>query len=220
MSKKTTELTIDSSLFECAKDLSIVNQWFIKGKVDLNIRYENGDTLLINLCRHLEMIDTTEAINKINELIDNGCDVNLQNNNGETALIWLCSKAAYNYKNSDVINKLIEKLLDNQANVDLLTDRDWSVLSGVCEAKNEALAIKFLDKSNLEILEKVGGWRSVNIMYWIYNFNLTKVLEHLKLIYRNSILESIDNDETIIFKSCSNQIFELNIIDMVVDLIC
>ena len=206
---------------------------------DINQLNKEGNTFLIQACEHFSW--EPEIIFK---LIDKGINLNVKNKRGYTAFLYLCKTWSSENKNP-IIDKLIDlgcdlnitdqgkdtplihsvlfrndeityKLLDKDADVNLLSNGDWSALAIACFHKNEDLAIKILNKCDLSYLEKGKGPRTSAIQS-IYKNKLTKVHNHLKLIFRNTFLENIDNQNTTISKCFTNPIADLNVIDLIVE---
>jgi len=74
---------------------------FIQRGVDVNEQIENGDTPLLELCKHL-MNDVDES-NEIKYLVQNGADINISNKNGDTPLSF-----AFKSNNISLINFFIK----------------------------------------------------------------------------------------------------------------
>lgn len=180
---------------------------WIEKRQNLNVLNNYGETPLMYLCKYYQFNLRIKSI--IFKLIENGCDLNVQDTKDhKTALFDICVKIS-----NDAID-IIDKLLDYGANVDLLTTDNWSPINVACIHAREDVAIKLLNKSNFNYLESGKPYNS-SVINLIHKCGLTQVLEHVKLLYRNSILESIDDQETIISK-CR---FDLNLIDILVDFI-
>ena len=98
----------------------------------------------------------------------------------ETALYYACEKS-----NIEIANKLI----DHGANVDLQYIYKQSPLQIACYNELENLAIKIMNKSKSFNLEELDPYNR-SIIWYIYHKKLDRVLKHVKLLYRNSMLES------------------------------
>ena len=185
----------------CKKsDFDTISKLIKKG-VNLDLQDRNGNTALIRLCEELH---NCEAIDL---LLENGCDMNIQNYYGETALHEACERYSFETAN---------KLIDFGANVNIFDRDNWSALKHACNLKKEQLAIKIMNKASDLNFEKEDIYGNT-VMTKIYDNKLVQVLDNLKLLYRNAILESIEDNQTIIAQSF-NQFGDLNTIDIIIDL--
>ena len=149
--------------------------------------------------------------NVVVELINKKIDVNIQNKQGDTALGYLCSI----WPEEDLIDLLLEK----KANVDLGGITGWTPLLAAINYSDDISIIKLLNKSNLNDIEKKTLYREDSLIDLVYKYKAINVINHLKLLCRNSMLESIDCDNTIINKCFKNPICDLNTVDIIIDLV-
>lgn len=184
----------------------------IEQGIDLNETNENGETALILLCKR--GIDSDNLI--ISKLLESKCDVNVKNNYGTSAL-WM----AAGQHNIEAVNKLI----DYKAEVyHEGCFNNFTPLRFLCltrpedEEKHFKTIIRLLDETNLIELENKDQ-SNRTIMYYIYRFRSPNVLNYLKSLYRNSVLESIADGGTIIGNCCVNPICDLNIVDILIDFV-
>ena len=144
------------------------------------------------------------------KLIKKGIDINIQNTNGDFALGYLCTLWWE--------ENLIDLLLEKKANVDLCNIGGWSPLLETIKTKNTVEIIKLLNNSTLFNVEKYRPYYCCSFIDLVYEHKEAKtIVNHLKLLYRNSMLESIETQNTIINESFKNPICDLNIIDIVID---
>ena len=149
----------------------------------------------------------------INKLITAGCNLNIKNEYGIPALNYICHA-----QHTEIANKMINL----GVNVDYTGDMYGSALLAACShygwaQKNtigfEQVIFRLFEKTNLSILQEK---QQYNIMDYIYCIKSPEILNYLKLLFRNAILESITDEQTIISKSF-HEIGDLNIVDIVVD---
>ena len=127
------------------------------------------------------------------KLINKGIDVNIQNIHGDFALSYLYAL----WHEDDLINLLLEK----KANVDLCSRSGFSPLFETIKKYDSSEIIKLLNYSTLINIEKYRPYYFCSFIDLVYKHkSAITIISHLKLLYRNSILESIDCDNTIISK--------------------
>ena len=149
------------------------------------------------------------------KLIEKGINVNNQNLFGETALHWAGSL----WSEYD----LLDSLLEAKANVDLCDKKGISPLIKCCTGFNEYITNKLLRRSNLDNIEKntTNDYFTADNSFVdrIYRYKMDDMLNQLKLLYRNSVLESIADHNTKIGQCFASPISELNIVDIIIDLV-
>ena len=111
------------------------------------------------------------------------------------------------------------KLIDHGADVNLMNDHEWSMLLSACYNNNSELAIKVLNKSNLDDIEKPNNKTFASVIDLIRKNKLTDVMNHLKFIYHQTLLQNIDNVDTVINKSCVKYNCDLNMLNIIIDFI-
>lgn len=174
----------------------------------------NRETALMQLCKNPSWNYSVDS-HIADKLLENCCGVNLQNTKGETALTLACHSLNC---------EMALKLVDAGANIHLkcvhgvalgiLYERSYFIDSKICEK----LKIQLLEQTyipDLEIIDKNGK----NVLNYLYMQKVPTVLNHLKFMFRTAVLETIDNKRTVICKSFSNRICDLNIVDIVVNYI-
>lgn len=169
---------------------------------ELNYKDKQFDTILINAIIY--------GFNKfIMELLMFDIDLNIQNNYGVSALMYAISRP-------NISTKVIDKLIEKKANLDLQCHNKITAVSYACLNKLEENAIKLIDAGTK--LDLKSNTNKTTIDY-VYEFNLTKVLDHLRSINRNLILESINESNTILFECFTNPLADLNTVDIIVDFV-
>lgn len=101
-----------------------------KGFIDVNYRYEYGETLLLELLQQYTY--EPEVFIKIAEfLIKNGADPNIPDEDGMTPLLY-----AVTYMGYERDTKIIQFLLDNGADVNVVTNDGETILYELCSTSD------------------------------------------------------------------------------------
>ena len=220
----------DSPLIEACREQPLNKEMIFKlisQKVNLNETDKFGSTALIILSAHLvglyvgfkqmeygEQMDEIISMikdyeNVIMELITSDCDINIRNQHDYSAMYYICS--AQN-------TKLANKMIDMEVDLDFVNQLSQSPVRIACvhytwhDGYNEfePVIIRLLEKTNLIELE-MKDQHDLTILDCIHRYKSSTILNHIKLLYRNCILECIAN-ETVVSRCYRNPNADLNII--------
>lgn len=166
----------------------------------------NGLTSLICCCYYKQLEDV--AI----KLIDRGANINYQCATAETALLIAVQKNSV---------RIVEKLIEH--NVALNTQNYNSLnfyrglqlavtaLAHACREKMENIAIKLIDAGAcLEYPHSL-------VIYDVLDFELNNIIEHLKFMYWNIVMEIMDDNKSLLHNCFLKNNGELNLIDLIND---
>lgn len=197
-------------------------QKFIEAGMNLGVKNKTGDTPL------MEAIKRSLPISIIQNLIEAGSDVNHRNNSRETPLsltLKILSNQYYSVCVRNDLNKIISLLLNHNANVSTLTDREKHALVAEQIIKNpdENIVRGILRKwilSNYDkdiLLEKAyinGKWKIVN--------DLVKMgadIDLMQLVYKFFQSYIIAPDGSILDYSQYDTIDSVNIISSIIKIL-
>ena len=167
-----------------SRSKNIINNLIDHGaNIDIQV---NGFTCLMSCCT-LELQDIAL------KLINLGATLTFRNNNGWSALMFACD-----YRVEMIATILIEKKVDvncESFNIVRYVDEgiikhrfDKTALHLVCENKMQSLAIKLINAGAELYLLDLDKRSPID---FILQNKLTDVINHLKIMYRNSLLENM-----------------------------
>lgn len=180
---------------------SEIAKYLIDQGADLNLKTSYYNTTALTMACDYELEEIALY------LINKNADIHLKSSRGKTILMQACANN---------LIKVVRELINRGVNVNEQDKDGWTVLMIACDDdETNTIACLLIDNgTDLYLKNKVGE----TAVDFIYNYNQTEVLEHLRLVVRNKILESIDDQKTII-SNCYQQTAEFNIIDIIVDLL-
>ena len=182
--------------------------------VDLNAQDNCNFTILMNVINgngvKIEYVMKDKKKEIVKKLIEKKVNLDLQDDTGFTALMHACE----NSREEPELG-IIDLLIDARANVNIITKSKWTALISACISNWQDIAIKIINKSNCEYLEIPDDDAKKSAMDYMYEKNSTKVIEHLRFLYRNIILESIDDCKMIINNCFANAIGDINVVDII-----
>lgn len=223
-------------MWACLNKKRELAEVLIDAGADISIKDKNGDTALhYMLYFHFSEANNSDLIIKILNNID---DQILQKINISTALAsavggstkvvkkLIDKKADVNWRSTFGSTPLIlaarrneettQILIDAKADVNLQNKFGDTALLNACKNYSENIAIKLIDAGADVDFKNENN--EIAIAY-INDFNLTKVLLHLKSITNEKILEQIQNQKSIISNCFQDPIADFNVVDMIFNFI-
>lgn len=156
----------------------------------------------------MELVNAIEAKDEklALQLIDLGADVNFKFDDSRVSPVLMFAMS------NDLAN-VVDKMIDKKADINAVNDAKTDAIYYAAFYKMEDIVIKLIDLGVDIQNTQCMGHRTLHLVFGIKK--LTKVIDHLKIMYRNVLL-NILNDESNDLTNCFlNKIGDLNILDII-----